>query len=88
MSRNTWYLVTLWSFVAFMLLFLTLPAMFIVGPWHPYPYCVLGGFVGWRSSSREWAEDRRLANTPPLAIRYAGSVGLVLQEDDPSHLHA
>lgn len=75
MSRNTLYLLGIWSFSVLGIMWLTVPAMIVLGPGHPYPYLVLGGFVvlcfavtrlGPRVA--DWRLRRRLRSESPEGI--------------------
>ena len=75
MSRNTLYLLGMWSFVLFVLLWLTVPAMIVLGPGHPYPSLVLGGFVvlafavfRWGTKIGDWKIRRELRSDSPEMI--------------------
>lgn len=78
MNRNTLYLVALWSFVIGTVLLLTVPAMVLLGPGHPWPYIVVGALVvisvgGPRLSA--WVGDRRIrrllrSETPEAMVAF------------------
>ena len=63
MNRNTLYLVALWSFAGGMVLLLTVPAMIVLGPGHPWPYIVVATLVVLSVGGPKlgaWVGDRRI----------------------------